>query len=356
MSRIFSLFLILFFASFAPSFATDQNPYLIENVTANFTGKSPVTARNIALSGARRDAFLALLLRLEMNPNIADKITDEEVSYMIRSEQIDGEKIAGNNYSAIMNIVFAKDFVDHVLAQKDTKAVKQKAEESYLLIPVKVSKNKKNLIWEDENDWRKAIRKILKKHPNQSSQNFVLADADEGNVSILNGGNVEISDYLKLEPLLNKYNSDAAYTLFFFYDEIENKVNINVFVIRKLQKKQIKLSFVNVDRLPYEELLEKVANKTIEYLSSSKSKEKILNSNFIHLEVSILSLENWLAIKNKIENSGLVSQLNIERISRDFVAVSVNYINTSDIAEAFFKIGFVLNKKSENFYSLTSSN
>jgi hypothetical protein len=61
-------------------------------------------------------------------------------------------------------------------------------------------------------------------------------------------------------------------------------------------------------------------------------------------------------IKNKIESSGFVSQLNTESISRDYVLISVNYVNgKAEIDEAFAKIGLPLDKKSENFYQLDTN-
>lgn len=356
MSRIFSVFFILLISFSTSIYAADQNNYLIENVDVKVVGKSPSGARNAANANARRDAFLILLTRLEMNVNIADNITDDEISYMVRSEHIDKEKIAGNSYSATFNIMFAKDFVDHVLAQKTSQKVKDKQQESYLLIPAKLLKNKKLLLWEDENDWKKAIARNLAKRPDSISEKFLLPEADMQNIASLNRENVANIDYPTIEQMLSKYNSDAAYSLIFFYDEIENKVTINLFYIRKLQKKQVKLSFINIDRLAYEALLDKVADKTIDYLINSQSNEnKVSVSNIIRFEIPISSIGNWLTIKDKIENSNLVNQLNIEAISRDYALISVNYTGDSNINEAFNKIGFSISKKSENFYRLTKN-
>jgi hypothetical protein len=354
MSRFFSFFLVIFLAWSGVGKAAASNIYLVENVTTSVTSKSPAMARSLAVAGARRDAFLILLTRLELNTNIADSITDEEISDMVRSEQVDNEKIAGNSYSATFNILFAKDFVDHILAKKNLSKpteTEQKYEETYLLIPVKML-HRKVILWEEDNDWKKAIEKNLKK----SKGKFVVPAADISDIGFLNRETVANADYSTLEPLLSKYKSDAAYTLFFSYDEVENKVTINVSYIRKLQKKQIKLSFVNVDRLSYGALLDKVAFKTLDYISSNQILEnKTMSTNLVRIKIPITSLGNWLMIKNKIESSNLVSQLNIESLSRDYAVISVNYTDTrTSIAEAFFKIGLILEKKSENFYILTN--
>lgn len=352
------LLIFFFFTKFV--FAADSNPanlYLVEDVAVNVNGKTPSAARNAAVATAHRDAFLILLTRLELNANIADNVSDDEISDMVRSEQINNEKIAGSNYSATFNIMFAKNFVDHILSQKNPKNTEDKAskttDETRLLIPVKTLK-RRVMLWEESNDWKKAIEKNLSK---KSQTKFIVPDSDVDNIGILNRDNVATADYSSLEPLLLRYKADAAYTLFFSYDEIENKVSIDVFYIRKLQKKQIKLSFINVDRLNYESLLDKVAEKSIDYLINSQSGEgKNLNSNLIRFGIHIRNFSDWLMMKSKIENSNLVNQLNIESISYDYAVVSVNYIDaTTDITEAFSRIGISLDKKSENFYTLNAN-
>ncbi len=357
MSRIFLVSAVFFCTFFSFSYAAQNPNYLVENVAVSVAGKSPTDARNLAVATARRDAFLILLTRLEINTNIADGVSNDEISDMVRSEQIDGEKIAGKNYSATFKIMFAKDFVDHILSQKNLTKVEEKTTENYLVIPVKIAKTGtvlETILWEETNDWKRVIEKISKKLPENSAQKFIIPEADISNISTINRDNIATVTYVALEPMLGKYKAEGAYIMFFSYDEIENKVNINVSYIRKLQKKQIKLGFINVDRLNYQELLNRVAVKTIEYISSSQNLDnKSVASNVIRLQIPINNLDSWIAAKNKIENSGLVSQVNVEIVSRDYAIISVTYNNSnSEITEAFLAAGIFLEQKSENFYSV----
>jgi hypothetical protein len=354
MSRIFSLllaFLCVTFSATFSTFAAQPASYLVENVPVSISGKSPVEARNLAVSTARRDALLILLTRLEVSINIADKITNDEISDMVRSEQIDNEKIAGSTYSATFNITFAKNFVDHILNEKNAVKTDQndKKAEITLLIPAKMEK-RKTILWEAENDWKKAIEKTL--NSKKTGKNFVVPETDITNISAVNRDNIETANYSTLEPLLSRYGASAAYVTFFSFDNIENKAIVNVFYIRKLQRKQIRLSLVNTDRISYEDLLDKVASKTLDYLANPQiSNDTIPNS--VRIGVAIASLGNWMAIKSKIENSNLISQLNIESISRDYALISVNYIDTRvDIIEAFAQVGIILNKRSDDYYTI----
>jgi len=342
------------------SYAAQSNIYLVENIVAEVVGKSPTDARNLAVATARKDAFAVLLTRLELDVKTLASVSDEEISDMVRSEQISDEKIAGNSYSASFNITFAKNFVDHILGQKNPEKLTQQPSENYLLLPVKIVENQP-ILWEENNDWKNAVAKNLEKIPSKISaqnmvQKFIVPQADIENIAFVNRQNISIASYAQIEPMLAKYKAVAAYSMFFSYDEIENKVTINVFLIRKLQKKQLKLSFVNVDRLGYEALVDKVAAKSVEYLiNAQKGEIRDKVSDLIRIQIPINKLANWLAVKNKIENSGLVSQLNVESISRDFALIAVSYNNSSkEIAEAFLEIGLTLEQKSENFYAVSN--
>ena len=112
MLRFFLALLICSFQLATSGFCADSEIYLVENISAKTKAKSPTLARISAQASARRDGFLILLTRLELNTAIADEINDDEISEMVSSEQIQNEKIAGNTYFATLNITFAKNFVD----------------------------------------------------------------------------------------------------------------------------------------------------------------------------------------------------------------------------------------------------
>lgn len=357
MSRFFLLLLTAFITFGSHSFAA-ENTYLVENVHVNVIGKTPADARNKAVSTARRDAFLILLTRLDLDPAILDSVEDEEVSDMVRSEQIVNERMAGNNYSATFNIMFAKDFVDHILSSKDiTKLTANKViQETYLLIPVKMVDNR-IILWENSNDWRKTIgQTIQKSFADQENKKFLIPEADIENLTTLNRDNVRLVDHQKLEPLLNRYHADAAYVLLFSYDEIRNKVTIDVSNIQKYQKKKVRLSFVNINHLETATLLDKVAIKTLEYLASSSSyvKDQNKDPSLIHMHIPIDSLNEWLVIKKRLEASGLVEKLLLESVSRDYALISVHYKHPKQTIVGSFKAaGLELDKKDHDVYILT---
>jgi hypothetical protein len=362
MLRFFLTLLICFFGIINIAKSANNENYQIENIATKSKAKSPSIARNLAVASARRDGFLILLTRLELNTVIADEINDDEIADMVSSEQIQNEKIAGNNYSATLNITFAKNFVDHIL-QKKTSELKNTPNEINLnsknianaeniLLIAGVANKKRLILWEEENQWRYALNRYLGK---KVKKNFIVVQPDLDNIAVVNAENIIDLNYNNIEPLLNKYNVSSAYTIILNYDNIENKILLDVNHIRKNQNKQIHLNFVNVDRLDYEQLLDIVAKKAVDYLANAQvASDKNLNNNLIRLGIYLNDFDSWINVKKKIENCNFINQINIESLSRNYAVISVNNTDLNNkIEDNLARLNFSAQKKDDNFYTLT---
>ena len=353
------IFLVVFTSLANKANAQQVNNYMVEGIAAKASARSSGDAKILATASARKDAFVILLSRLALKTSLVNNISNDDLFDMVNSEQITEERISGSSYSAIFNIAFSESAVKSILRDKNINKTDDVVE-NYLLIPIKILKPKsldnnspnELLLWEAENNWKIAIEKEIK---NSSIPNFIVPESDLSNIASLNKDNIEQVSFNDLEPILTKYKSSEGLVMFFYYDDIENKVIISVQNVKKLQKKLFKLNFVNVELLNYEQLTSKVAQKTIEYLLTLKSGNKSKSeANFIKIEIPISKLGDWMIIKSKIENSNLINQLNIESVSKDYVRISVNYTeNQTDIIEAFAQKNIFLEKKAENLFSLS---
>ena len=191
---------------------------------------------------------------------------------------------------------------------------------------------------------------------NSLQKTFVIPEANIENVATVNGQNVKNINFSNLEKITNTNNSEASYILFFNFDEIENKVLVDVIYLRKLLKKQFRLSFINVDRLSYNDLIIKVAEKTLDYLrNNSVGSDDILDKNTLQVHVKISALEDWLNVKKLLENSNISQDMLVNSISRDEVKVSFNYINPSiSIEEACESVGIKIVKQAQGFYEINA--
>ncbi len=355
------ILLILSQNSFAQEVKNNEaknNIYEIESISSKASDKNPSASKILATSNARRDAFMVLLMRLQLPIATADNISNEEIAEMVRSEQIVDEKIAGNNYSANYNITFARDFVDHILEKKAKEQELKNNEidtkkDNYLIIPIKVAK-KRPLLWEPENDWSKSMDKVINK--NNLQKNFIIPESNAENIALVNGQNINNISFENFEKMLEKFKAQGVYLMFYNFDEIENKVLVEVQYLRKLLKKQFRLSFINVDRLSYSDLITKVADRSIEYLKNNPiGSDDALNKNIINLNIKISSISDWLNTKNTLDRSPLIDGIEIVSISKDEVKIKINYINTqTPVEQGLEKLGLIFNKRTRDTFDINA--
>lgn len=354
MSRFFLPVIVFFLilANFAK--ANDAIDYIIEDITIAVEGKSPSDASQVALINARRQAFLELMSRLQLNNINNEEISDEEIANMVISQQITNEKIAGNRYLAIFTINFDPNFVQHILAQELPTPQNVTQNQNYLIFPIKII-NHQAFLWEQENNWSEAIRNILNTPKNkQLSQQFIVPEADIENISTINRNNVTTASHSLLSPLLAKYNANSTYNLLFSHDAKSNKIIIDIFHINKLQRKHHRLKFINIDKMNKDNLINKIANKTLLYLASSSQKnQNNSDSSTAKIRVAIDDLEEWLEIEYNLRNSGIVDKISLQSLSKDSAIISVKFIpSKSQIVKSFARLGFDLTEESPNYYIL----
>ena len=359
---LLSAFLIFLFSIKNSAFAQNTvSQYTINDIVAEGSGASPTQARTKAINSGQRNAFTILLDRLGVDKTATNKMDDEAISDMVASQQIINEKIAGNNYSATLNLSFSESFVKHYL-EKQSISLGDKTEIksiSYLIIPVKLLKTKP-LIWEENNDWKTTWESMVESN---NTTFLKTAKGDAEDISKIKSDNLENITFDDVSPILSKYKAGGMIVAYFDFDSLENKVDITLQTTQKSSVNKIRLDFVNVNQLKIQDLMEKVASRTMEYINNNiintpttdpKSLAAIL---LYQIDVNISDLSEWLKIKNKLENSNLVSQFKIESISRDLVKIKISYNSSNgDIVNFFAGKGLFLQKNSDTKYSLGTIN
>jgi len=357
----FIIFLILVTSSsILSSFGQDKgtNPFLIEGIYSKNTGKSPEIAKQNTLKYARRDALMVLLARISRPLAVADQTSDEEIVEMIRSEQILDEKFSGNNYSANFNFVFAKDFVDHILNKKnsnfdDNDIVKKKVPEKFILIPIKFTTNKP-LIWEEENDWRVILSRVITK--NDLEDKFILPTANKENILLFNSQNIINLSANEIESAINKNESRGIYLFNFSFDEIENKVMVKATYLEPGFKKNFSLAFTNADKIEYNELIKKVAEKTLDFVEKNPiTVQSDFSNKNPEVDFKISSFSDWLMIKNTLEKTNMIDKIEIKSISRDNIKAKLQIAGSKfNIEEIFYKLNLQYSKLPQGTYEINA--
>ncbi len=347
----FFVILVILTANLANLKAKNDNIYLIENLYVNIEGKSPSDAKEKAFNYARKKAFLKLVDRLNVRAKFINLLEDEEISDLVRSQQIEGEKISGNFYSAQFKILFAKDFIEDLFLRKSASERQREdySRPSFLIVPAKILE-KKILLWESGNNFRSELKEEIKE---QNVENFKIIEADIDNLAALNNENISKVGYEDLGYLFKKYGVNVIYLAFYSYDEIIKKVSVLVRGFERDRKFQYRLGFINSKNLNDGALVERVSGKIINYLSDLKFEEikaQVDEKDKIVIQIPVRYLSDWLKISKRLKSSDFITEFEINSISRDYVEILISSKNSLEVVEDFATMGFELKKKSHNNY------
>ncbi len=363
MIKIFQFIIFLFFillSLFTHSFAQDKgtNPYLVEGIYSKNTGKNPELAKKNTIKYARRDALTVLLARISKPLSISEEVSDDEITEMVRSEQILDEKISGNNYSANFNFVFAKDFVEHILGQKKSNleadvSEPKKVSEKFTIIPVKMAINRP-MIWEDENDWRIILSRVVEK--NDLENKFIIPTAKKENILLFNSQNITNLSTSEIESAIAKNETRGIYIFNFSFDEIDNKVIVKSTYLEPQFKKNFSLAFTNADKIEYNELIKKVAEKTLDFVEKNPiTVQSDFSNKNPEVDFKISSFSDWLFVKNSLEKGNLIEKIEIKSISRDNVKAKLQVAGSKlNIEEIFNKLNLKYLKLPEGTYEINA--
>jgi len=352
MSRIFLISYFVFWLIGGTSFAMDDAFYTIDNIEIHSSGTSPSEAKNKAFDDSRRKGLEILFAKMSMDPLTLEEFSDEDLEETVKSEQVKSEIIAGNNYSAIFKITYDKNYIDYALKQK--KLANLDLEENYIAIPI-TQIGDDYLLWEKENIWKDAIGKAIDERISQDSDYkiFVL-NGDVENITTISSKAILQKNYKMFAPTLLRYNAKGVYLISFLNDIKNKKIIVEVNLIKKAQRKTIKFSFINTSSIEEGDLMDKVADKTIGYLLSINGK-KLRNhdSNIKEIEILTGSYSRWLKTKQKIEDSGLVSDFMIKSISKDKAVILVKYVGKNpNLIQGFIDTGLNLEQIGENHFQI----
>ena len=335
------------------NFSLAQNIYQITGIIANAQEENPTLSRSVALNDARRRALILMLQQLKFNIDANELFSDQEIEQVIRSQQINDEKFADNEYWATLNILFDKDFIDKYIIEKNLKLFKIDAKsDPYIILPIQL-KDEKVQLWGSDNIWYQIMSSnnydIGNKKfviPEFSIENISLLDEDEIYNIVFNNKNF---DHLK--KLSNKYNIKSFYVLLYSYDNLKNKALIDIFYIKDTYKKQTKLSFINTEALDSSNLINIVAKKTTKYLANLNYNDAKIHDNNIYIGLNISNMGQWLMIKNRLENANFIENSQTKLLSTNSAIFKILLKdNNIDIENNFQAIGVDLSKRSPNHF------
>ena len=268
--RKFFIILFLFYSSFL--FAENKNNFLVENIKINRVDKDANIARQKAITKAQRDAFNTVLNRLSIDDTNGIAITDDEISTILRSIQINNEKITSNSYSATLTIEFNPEYVNYMLKKYRITKFSPK-HNSYLIIPI-LKEDGNVYLWEKNNKWMSLFLRNLK---NNNNSVFLIED-DFSSRNLLNKRMLEKPSFNNFKNLAELYNINNIVLIDSEFQKDINVIDIKINIIsdKEERKATLKYELENINKPILD--FNNASIKIIEYVNNLSKNNNEVNT------------------------------------------------------------------------------
>ena len=339
--------LIFFFinASFSINQAEVKNIYIeieIENNTDHRT-KALETSYNIALS--RYLKWITLKDSLDIL-NLIDLI---EARDYISGYSIENEKYKREKYSALITVNFEKNKLEKFLESKNIEFYSKKGPKT-LIIPV-INFEQRLILWDDPNPWFD----VWLRRPLDSNLNlFTLPDGEADDLITLSAQDAVNLKYFKIKKLANKYQAEQAYILLVNVKSYNEKFNLSVEVYDGLTQEFIFSSDIeNIETYNFVYNLNLLADTFADYFDDLWVKENLDNINSetkVLVEISYKKYNEWIKIKNFLNNNEKILKYKILTLSNKNALVELNILSIDDLVDDLERNRFKIYKKENNLF------
>jgi hypothetical protein len=222
----FLLFVLLVFPALAePPAPTPEpvsdNPYSVSGVEVDVKGSSGVNARDKAFTEGGRKALKTLATRLSgvNEPDLAG-IDDNGISRLIKSFEVEKEKVSGSRYIGKLTFHFKPEATDLFL---ETRGLGVRASDGptgmgaapayasaptlrTVVLPI-VRLKTHSILWEEKTSWARAWENYLSDHPDP---NFVVPEGMMEDISTISTTEALGGIPIPLSRIMQKYEARAV--------------------------------------------------------------------------------------------------------------------------------------------------
>jgi hypothetical protein len=347
LENIFLIFLIYFFVNI--SFCTNQA--VVKNIYIELELKENVDHRTNAVEASYKIALSRYLkwITLKENPEIINLVDLLEVRNYVSGYSIENEKYKREKYSALITVTFEKNKLEKFLESKNIEFFSKKGPKT-LIIPI-INFEKRLILWDDPNPWFD----VWLRRPLDSNLNlFTLPDGEADDLITLSAQDAVNLKYFKIKKLANKYQAEQAYILLVTVKSYNEKFNLSVEVYDGLTQEFIFSSDIeNIETHNFDYNLNVLADTFADYFDDLWVKENLDNINSetkVLAEISYKKYNEWIKIKNFLNNNEKILKYKILTISNKNALIELNILSIDNFVEDLIKNKFKIVKKENKIF------
>ncbi len=312
-----------------------EEAFTIDNIHITKTAADASTARKEAIKAAELAAF-EQLMHIILQPDTKEQLEEldpDTISTLVQSFEVTQEQITRNTYQANFSISFNPSAIKSVLRQDKLDVILDKSP-PLLVLPI-LQQEEKVVLWEASNPWRNAWDALALE---SKIVPLILPIGDLEDIQMVSVEDAYSHEYSALDRLAKKYSAESTLILEGTYrlDGITEEPTLEV-VMRSIdhgieidRKKGI---FKGEKSQPVSEFYASVVRKVINRLEGewrkdirqAVEKNRTQPARHITVMTPISGINEWLELKQRIEEFELVDSYEIKELSVSKVALDIYY-------------------------------
>ena len=345
--NIFLIFLICFFVNIS----LGANQAVVKNIYIELELKENIDHRSIAIETSYEIALSRYLkwITLKESLDIKNLVDLLDARDYVSGYSIENEKYKREKYSALITVNFEKNKLEKFLERKKIKFFSKKGPKT-LIIPI-INIEQRLILWDDPNPWFD----VWLRRPLDSNLNlFTLPDGEADDLITLSAKDAVNLKYFKIKKLANKYQAEQAYILLVNVESYNEKLNLRVEVYNGLTQDFIFSSNIeNIETYNFGYKLNVLADNFADYFDDLWVKENLDNINSetkLLAEISYEKYNEWIKIKNFLNNNEKILKYKILTLSNKNALVELNILSIDDLVDDLERNRFKIYKKENNLF------
>ena len=330
------LLITLFFVAYAGDvFAqAEATPEMQVVVNVDEYAANAVEAKTKALNAGEKKAIDILLKRLapERVNDIYEQVTPEQLETMIKSFEIKQENTIAGRYSGRVNYIFDPIRTTRIL--KDTEGLDIfQGSTSLLVLPV-LDDGLALRLWEEENDWRRALDSAAFKY---GDDQLISAYGDPKDKRLISQETLLAGDAKQLGLLAERYGTRNVAIAVARPRVREGSKILDVFLRRAGAKQdEGKLTFTVEPGETLPQMMDRAAIKVVENLSNTGDRFLLFapKEDPINAQIVRFSFEHgreWNRLRRTVNELAVVEYVQIDSLSVDYVLTTIYVSSTFNV-------------------------
>ena len=349
---ISALIIVTFFSTIKKCYSMIYEKYSIQNIFIEFNLNDNISNRKKAVSIAYNIALERYLMWITLKPKteILEIISSLETNKVIKGYSIENEKFTNKKYSALITVNFDKTEIIKILNYHDIKFSFLSGPKTLIIPLLKIED--RYILWDDPNPWFDAwIRRPL----DANLTEFILPMGDVEDLILLSAEDAETLTYYKIKNITDKYKARQTIVLFLNIEKVDNDYSIDLEAFDGLSQEKINLDGLKpIDntkslKKSLNDLTNDFSNYYDDILVEKNIKENEFSKGYLNAEINFSSLEEWIKIKNILNNNKRVSKFYISSISNSRALVFIEVLSKKAFLEEIKKLDIELVKTNNNW-------